>query len=319
MREVTRLAPSPTGALHLGNARTFLVNFLLARQGRWQVRLRVEDLDGPRLKKGADRQALEDLRWLGISWDSGPDYQSATPERYAAAAERLVASGHAYPCTCTRSEVDSAASAPHSSDGAAAYPGTCRGKYETVEAARSATGRNPCLRFKIGSGEFTYVDGFAGARRFILPDLGDFVIQKADGTPAYQLACALDDAETGVTQVVRGDDLLESVPRQILLMRALGFGDRVPRYSHLPLVVGADGRRLAKRHGDTRLASYRSAGVSVGRILALMARWLGMPEREYGSAAEMVADFEIGRMSREQVVMSEADELMIRGGRGTLR
>lgn len=280
-RRITRLAPSPTGALHLGNARTFLVNWLIARQSGWRVILRIEDLDGPRIKKGADQQAIEDLRWLGIDWDEGPIYQSHHRDAYRAALATLLASRHAYYCTCTRKEVDAAASAPHAEDGAAIYPGTCRDRYASLEdARRDSRGREPAVRFDTRGHEIDFMDFFGGGDRRIHFDverqLGDFVIAKGDGTPAYQLAVVVDDAAMEVNEVVRGDDLLDSTPRQILLYRALGLADRIPYYYHLPLVIGPDGRRLAKRHGDTRIASYREAGVQASRVRKLLASWCGM-------------------------------------------
>src|SRR6476469_4372120 len=148
----TRLAPSPTGALHLGNARTFLVNWLMARQRGWRILLRIEDIDGPRVKAGADRQAVEDLRWLGLDWDEGPVYQSSRLAAYWEAAGRLLEAGGASPCVCSRKEVEVAASAPHAEDGAAVYPGSCRGKYATVERATAASGRAPAIRFRVPEG-----------------------------------------------------------------------------------------------------------------------------------------------------------------------
>jgi glutamyl-tRNA synthetase len=307
VRRVTRLAPSPTGALHLGNARTFLVNWLLARQHGWHVILRIEDLDGPRIKKGADQLAVEDLRWLGIDWDEGPVYQSTRMSRYREAIDRLIAAGRAYPCTCTRKEVDAAASAPHAEDGAAVYPGTCRGRYGSIADARTAAGREPAIRFDTRGDAIEFVDEFSGPLRFdVAEQLGDFVIAKADGTPAYQLAVVVDDAEMGVTDVVRGDDLLDSTPRQILLYRALGMADRIPIYTHLPLVVGADGRRHAKRHGDTRLATYREQGVPGTAILKLLASWSGVEGVD--DAGELHARDLIGRIHvpRERIVFDPA-------------
>src|SRR4051812_28411679 len=140
MPAITRLAPSPTGALHLGNARTFLINWFLARQNGWRTILRIEDLDGPRIKRGADQQAIDDLRWLGIDWDNGPIYQSARMPEYAEAARRLFDAGKAYACVCTRKDVDLSASAPHAEDGAAVYPGTCRGRFKSIDDARRASG-----------------------------------------------------------------------------------------------------------------------------------------------------------------------------------
>src|SRR5438045_1943972 len=148
----TRLAPSPTGALHLGNARTFLVNWLIARQRGWRIILRIEDLDGPRIKAGAERQALDDLRWLGIDWDGEPIRQSARADQYRAAIDRVIADGAAYPCACSRREVELAASAPHAEDGAAVYPGTCRGTYAMVDEARKGGGRVRAVRFAVPAG-----------------------------------------------------------------------------------------------------------------------------------------------------------------------
>src|SRR5438309_695935 len=185
----TRLAPSPTGALHLGNARTFLVNWLLARQRGWRIVLRIEDLDGPRIKPGADRQAIEDLTWLGIDWDQGPIYQSTRAEKYSAALSQLITIGLAYPCICSRGEVNQAASAPHPQDGAGVYPGTCRGKFKSLEEAQNATGRPAALRFAVPDRIIEFTDYFRGPQRFdVARQLGDFVVAKNDGTPAYQLA-----------------------------------------------------------------------------------------------------------------------------------
>jgi glutamyl-tRNA synthetase len=306
---VTRLAPSPTGALHLGNARTFLINWLLARQEGWRILLRIEDLDGPRVKAGADRQAIDDLRWLGIDWDEGPVYQSSRTDAYRAAVERQLAAGLAYPCTCTRREVELAASAPHAEDGAAVYPGTCRGRYRDVEEARVASGREPAIRLAVPDGDVAFTDRFQrDVRTNPAAQLGDFVIMKADGTAAYQLAVVVDDAEAGVTDVVRGDDLIDSTPRQMLLYRALGMPDRIPNYCHLPLVVGADGRRLAKRHGDTRLSYYRQKGVAATRVLALMARWCGIDAGDGASAPELVGRFDLSRLSREPIVFRDVGD-----------
>ncbi len=276
----TRLAPSPTGALHLGNARTFLANWLLARERGWRIILRIEDLDGPRIKRGADQQAIEDLQWLGMDWDEGPIYQSSRRDAYAKAVRRLIEGGFAYPCICTRKEVDLAASAPHAEDGAAVYPGTCRGRFASIEAARNASGREPAIRFNVGTEIVEFVDQVRGSQRFQMARLGDFVIQKADLTPAYQLAVVVDDGEMGMTEVVRGNDLIDSTPRQIMLYRALGLADRIPNYWHLPLVVGPDDRRLAKRHGDTRISHYRERGVPASRVLELLNRWLRIDSKQ---------------------------------------
>lgn len=307
----TRLAPSPTGALHIGNARTFLANWLLARQSGWNVQLRIEDLDGPRKKQGADRLAIADLQWIGLDWDIGPIYQSARGSVYQNAVNRLLDAGAAYPCVCTRREVELAASAPHAEDGAAVYPGTCRGRFSSIAEARAATGREPAIRFRLpddASAVVTWEDAVAGPRCIDARTLGDFVIAKADGTAAYQLAVVVDDADAGITDVIRGDDLIDSTPRQILLYRALRMEDRVPAYAHLPLVVGPDGRRLAKRHGDSRLSHYRDLGVSAGRLRAWLARSMGMTVGEEVACEELVGSFRLDALPRTPVVFTADDE-----------
>lgn len=316
MMDVTRLAPSPTGALHLGNARTFLANWLVARQQRWKIVLRIEDLDGPRIKRGADTQAIDDLRWLGIDWDEGPVYQSNRTNLYQDAVATLVTRGLAYPCICTRKEASLAASAPHAEDGASVYPGTCRGRFASIEQARQANdGKMPAIRFAVPDEPLEFSDGFRGPVRFenLARQLGDFVIAKADMTPAYQLSVVVDDAGMGVTQIIRGDDLIDSTPRQILLYRALSLKSRIPRYAHLPLVVGPDGRRLAKRHGDTRLSFYRDAGVPAERVLALLARWYGIDAGDSATIDQMLQDFDLARIPRDPIIMSPADDAWLRG------
>ena len=311
--DLTRLAPSPTGALHLGNARTFLVNWLLARQRGWKILLRIEDIDGPRIKHGAAAQLADDLRWLGLDWDEGPVYQSSRLECYQRAIESLSSAGDAYPCVCTRKEVEQAASAPHAEQGVSFYPGTCRGKYATIEAAWQAAGRAPAIRFRVPDQTIEFVDQFAGRRQFqVARDLGDFVIAKADGTPAYQLAVVVDDAAAGVTEVVRGDDLVDSTPRQILLYRALKMGEQVPRYFHLPLVIGPDGKRLAKRHGDTRLDHYRARGVAAERVIALLARWSGIENVPASlRAVDLIDSFRIESLPRQPIVFGPGDDAFL--------
>lgn len=268
-----RLAPSPTGALHLGNARTFLLAWLSVRSRGGTLLLRLEDIDGPRVKPEAVAGTLTDLQWLGLDWDGAPVVQSTRLEVYAAAAERLLAAGLAYPCVCTRKEVEEAASAPHETDlDGPAYPGTCRGRFADLAAARAATGREAALRFQVDTAAVPFVDGFAGPQAGRIR--GDFVVQKRDGGPAYQLAVVVDDAAQGVTEVLRADDLLPSTPRQLLLYQALGLP--TPRFVHVPLVVGADGRRLAKRHGDTSLRAFREAGVAPERVIGWLAVACGL-------------------------------------------
>ena len=274
-----RLAPSPTGAQHVGNARTYLVAWLQARSHGGRVALRIEDIDSPRVKAGAARQACDDLRWLGLDWDEGPVVQTERLGLYEAALRRLQEADRVYPCTCTRGDVERAASAPHderaAGGGVSVYPGTCGSR----RAADAAALRGPfSWRFRLPQDPFAYEDGFHGTVQVNLKASGgDFVVWKSAGTPAYQLAVVVDDAAQGVTEVVRGDDLIPSTPRQLLLYEALGL--RPPRFVHLPLVVGPDGRRLAKRHGDTRLSALRTAGVATEALVGLLAWSCGWVER----------------------------------------
>jgi glutamyl-tRNA synthetase len=313
---ITRLAPSPTGALHLGNVRTFLINWILARQSGWRILLRIEDLDGPRIKPEADHLVIEDLEYLGLDYDEGPVWQSSRTAEYRAAIESLVSRGLAYPCVCSRKEVDLAASAPHAEDGAMIYPGTCRGKFASVEQAKEQSGREPAIRFAAIDRDVEFDDWFAGGQTLnVARRLGDFVIAKSDGTAAYQLAVVVDDLAGEVTEIVRGDDLLESTFRQILLYEALGAESRIPRYTHLPLVVGTDGRRLAKRHGDTRIATYREMGVKRSRMLGLLAKWCGMNDagRDIDHLHQLIDGFDLRAISRSPVVFTSADDAMLRG------
>jgi glutamyl-tRNA synthetase len=293
------------------------VNWLLARQNRWSILLRIEDLDGPRIKPHADQQTLEDLQWLGLDWDRGPIYQSQRISNYREAINRLLADGKAYACVCSRRESQLAASAPHAEDGSSCYPGTCRGRFSSIEEAKSITGREPAIRFRVPDEVIGFTDEFAGDVQFDAANqLGDFVIAKADGTPAYQLAVVVDDAEMKVTDVVRGDDLLESTARQILLYKALHLESRIPRYTHLPLILGPDGHRLAKRHGDSRLSHYRERGIGSGNILALLARWCGMGEISSGAtAADLIGKFHLSRLPRAPITFNVSDESRLLSGK----
>lgn len=303
---VGRLAPSPTGALHLGNARSFLLAWLQIRAKGGVLLLRIEDLDGPRVKPGAIESTLEDLEWLGLDWDGEPVLQSERGEAYLLALEHLKAKGLVYPCVCTRSEIERAQSAPQEGlDHGTAYPGTCRGRFADAAEARAATGREPAWRFRVEEGrELCFIDQVHGEVRLdVAQDSGDFVVAKKDGLAAYQLAVVVDDLAFGVTQVLRGDDLLSSTARQILLIEALG--GHPPSYAHVPLVLGPDGRRLAKRHGDSRLAHYRNMGVPPGRVLGLLAESLGLGDgSEVASPQELLADFDLSRIPLSPWVFS---------------
>lgn len=306
---ITRLAPSPTGALHLGNARTFLVNWVLARRNGWRILLRIDDLEGPRIKPGADREAIEDLQWLGLDWDAEAPRPSTRLARHAEALKDLTGRGCVYPCICTRSEIerDAGPDIRHEPDGAVQYPGTCRGRFRSKEETLQSTGRAPAMRFHVPSRGVSFDDAFHGRITFSGGrDVGDFVVQKADGEFAYQLATVVDDADAGVTHVVRGDDLLASTFRQLLVYEALDMTRKTPHYMHIPLVVGPDGRKLAKRHGDTRLRQLRDEGVSAGQVRHLLATWSGWtPAGVETSVQEWVERFELDRLPRQAVVYDD--------------
>jgi glutamyl-tRNA synthetase len=308
IRHATRLAPSPTGALHLGNARTFLLNYLLARTRGWRIILRMEDLDGPRIKPGAATEVLTDLEWLGLEWDDRAMDQSQRGVIYQAALEHLVAIGRAYPCTCSRSDVERAASAPHADEHHVVYPGTCRRRWGSLESALAGKRQAPAFRLLVQETQVEFEDMFAGPQHFEpARDIGDFVIYKANLEASYQLAVVIDD-------VVRADDLLPSTPRQILLQELLSLTPR-PRYWHLPLVVGPDGRRLAKRHGDSRLSHYRAHDVSAHRLLGLLGYWSGLlEERQPTDMAELLERFDIGCIPVKPIVYSAEDEAYLTAG-----
>lgn len=302
---VSRLAPSPTGALHLGNLRTFLVNWAIARRQGWTLVMRIEDLDGPRVRAGAAEQTLETLAWIGLDWDGAVLVQSDDLASYIAAMERLAAAGLAYPCELTRSEIEAAASAPHGHEGETPFPATLRPQINPM----SFNERHTNWRFVVDDRRVDFDDCFVGpVCRSPAQQCGDFVIWTRRGQPAYQLAVVVDDARQGVTDVVRGDDLIDSAARQMLLIEALGLQPK-PRYTHLPLVVGPDGRRLAKRHGDTRLEHYRSLGVPAERLVGLVAFWCGItPKRVAMSAAEFRDRFELSTLPRDKTVLSPEDD-----------
>jgi glutamyl-tRNA synthetase len=311
---LTRLAPSPTGALHLGNARTFLVNWALARQRGWRIVMRIEDLDGPRVKPEAAAEAIDVLRWLGLDWDEGPTYQRHDLTPYRAALEALAAQGAIYPCRCTRREIEAAAlSAPHLGDHELRYPGTCRPAQITPYSSEALDDPTTAWRLRVPDGMTTFTDAFAGVHEHdIQATTGDFLVATKEGLPSYQLAVVIDDARQHITHIVRGDDLLASTHRQRLLQQLLGLPP-IDQYIHLPLVVGADGRRLAKRHGDTRISHYRNLGVTSERMLGLLGEWCGLGPRRELTAPEIAHAFDVASLSHGQIVFTPEDDRWLCG------
>ena len=309
----TRLAPSPTGALHLGNVRTFLVNWALARQRDWCLVLRIDDLDGPRVKPAAAAEAIDLLRWLGMDWDEGPFYQSQHHALYRASLEKLAARGDIYPCRCTRSELQAASrSAPHADNHELRYPGTCRPRQPAPVPAARLDDPQIGWRFRVRPGPQMIVDQLAGSVSIdVDQSVGDFLVCTKSCIPSYQLAVVVDDRQQGINRIVRGWDLMPSTARQQQLMDRLAI-TRPMEYWHLPLVVGEDGRRLAKRHGDTRVSHYQQLGVPPERIIGLMACWCGLARREAMTAAEFVREFRVESLPAEPVVFVAADDAWLR-------
>ena len=273
---IGRLAPSPTGGLHLGNARTFLIAWLAAKSRNGRILLRIEDIDAERRRPEAINAVVEDLQWLGLDWDDTPIYQSTRLEQYRRALERLRAMELVYPCTCTRADIARAASAPHESDQGPDYPGTCA--IRSSKDAETLADRKFAWRFRVPIGRIDWNDLAQGPISLDLSGIGgDFVVGRSSGEPAYQLAVVVDDAAMKVTQVIRGDDLASSTPRQILIFQSLGFS--LPEFGHVPLVVDENGLRLAKRDGSIKLSMLREQGVDPRKIIGLLARSCGLSER----------------------------------------
>jgi len=306
---ITRLAPSPTGALHLGNMRTFLLNWAAARRGGWRVVMRIEDLDGPRVKPAAAAEAIDIMSWLGMDWDGPPAYQSHDLSGYDNALQKLHGKGLTYRCPATRREIESAASAPHAEGHELRYPGLYRPRESPPFPPAIPNGADTAVRLIVPDGPITFTDEAYGPQRFdVQQQVGDFVIQTKAGPPAYQLAVVVDDARQGVTDIIRGDDLLRSTARQVLLYDLLELGPP-PRYRHVPLVHGPDGRRLAKRHGDTHAAAYRQRGVPAEKIVGLIAWWSGLADQcQPMDAGEFVRRFDWAKLPPKPVIFTPEDE-----------
>lgn len=290
-----RFAPSPTGVLHLGNLRTALVSWLQARAegGEWLVRM--EDLDRVTSSPIHEHAQLADLAALGMVPDGVVVRQSERFGLYREAIETLRNQGRVYECYCSRREIREASAAPHDDLPEGAYPGTCRDLSAHQRDEMMAAGRLPALRLRSEGERFTVHDLVAGEYE---GGVDDVVLQRNDGVPAYNLAVVVDDAAQGVTDVVRGDDLLPSTPRQMLLQQLLGLDH--PRYAHVPLVLGADGTRLAKRHGAVTLAELAQKGLSAARVVALLGSSLGLCAVDDDiRAADLVDRFHIDRVSRQ--------------------
>lgn len=295
---VGRLAPSPTGLMHLGNAWAFWLAWLDVRSRGGRLILRMEDIDPARSRDEYAQSIRRDLLWLGLDWDEESPPQSGRGPAYEEALNRLTAKGLIYPCFCTRKELKSLAGAPQAGDDGPPYPGFCRGLSPEERAAKAAAGRSAALRLICPPERlWSFNDRLLGPQSFSLAQCGgDFPLRRSDGVFAYQLAAVVDDLAGGVTTIVRGGDILASTPRQLYLIELLG--GRAPEYAHLPLILDHEGQRLAKRHQSLSLAGLREAGTPPNEVLGYLAELGGLREtRAPIAAADLLSGFDRRRLA----------------------
>ncbi len=304
---IGRFAPSPSGRLHLGNVLCAMIAYLSAKSAGGKALLRIEDIDTARCAGDRVPQMIDDLHWLGFSWDGGEnpkDFQSARTAIYETYFEKLKASGLVYPCYCTRAELH-AASAPHGSDGQMLYDGRCRKLFDS--GAVPPADRNPAWRMRVPRDRVEVLDGLQGAYSEQLDtDCGDFLLRRSDGVFAYQLAVVVDDALTGVNEVVRGRDLLSSTPRQIYLYKLLGF--EPPQFYHIPLLLREDGTRLAKRDGALDIGALRERFSSPEPLIGMLAYNVGiLPRFEPISVEGLIPLFDWIKVKKTDIRMDDCD------------
>lgn len=302
MAPVTRLAPSPTGHLHLGNAWSFLLAWLAARSRNGKVILRMDDIDPQRSRDEFADSIIDDLAWIGLTWDGPVVRQSARTDHYRNAFDQLEAAGLIYPCFCNRRELRSLAQAPHIGDEGVTYPGTCRNIPQEERTQRIRIGGSFSWRLACPEEPVAFYDGIRGEQNFTKRQYGgDFPIKRSDGIWSYQLASVVDDAACGVSLVLRGRDLLPSTPRQIVLSELLGFTQ--PEYLHIPLLLDKDGERLAKRHRSMALGELRRNGVTPERIIGYLAFLAGMnPAAKPRSPADLAGAFRPDMIPRNDLI-----------------
>lgn len=304
---VGRLAPSPTGYLHLGNAWAFLLAWLAARAAHGNLILRMEDIDPDRSRPHFAEAIIHDLHWLGLNWDSGPVVQSQRMPLYEAALCSLTKAGHTYPCYCTRKELRTLAAAPHVGDAGAPYPNICCNLSPAERATREQQGRKAALRLRCPKQKcIDFDDAVQGPQHMCLGDCGgDFALRRSDGVIAYQLAVVVDDALSCVNQVVRGDDIRISTPRQIWLCQLLGYAPM--RYAHVPLLMDSQGERLAKRHASLSLGALREAGVQPQAIIGYLGYRAGLlPAAAACPAQKLVEAFCFDKLPREALTIEDS-------------
>lgn len=300
-KPIGRFAPTPSGELHAGNLLCALLAYLSVKRRGGKFLVRIEDLDGARCPASASQRVLEMLRRLGLESDEPPLWQSKRQAAYGKAEETLRRKATVYPCFCTRAELH-AAEAPRQHDGGVLYAGTCRNLLPEQIQALSAK-RKPCVRIAVPAMRISFTDGLAGRiTQNLATECGDFILRRSDGVYAYQLAVVADDGESGITEIVRGTDLLTSTPRQIWLQRLLGFA--TPTYYHIPLVCDADGRKLSKREGDS--AARLLERYTPEQILGALAYACGLlPQARPATLAELVDGFAWSKVHKDRIVLPE--------------
>jgi glutamyl-tRNA synthetase len=312
----TRIEPAPSGSIHVGNARTALYNYLFARQQGGTFVLRIADTDAKRATDENYRAVLEDLRWLGVEWDEGPEgggdhgpyRQSERFERYASLVLKFVDDGHAYRCYCTPEELEERRKQAQGERRTPGYDGRCRDLNDAERAAFEAEGRSFAIRFKVPRGRtITFEDVVRGTITTDGDQIPDFIIQRSDGSPTYMLAAAADDALMNITHIIRGEDLIPATPRQLLLREAMAIYE-VPVFAHLPLIVSDDGKPLSKRWGDVAVSSYRERGFlpeAMMNYLALLG-WSYDDRTNIFSRDELVEKFSLERVGRNPAAFDVA-------------
>ncbi|MEE4310962.1 MAG: glutamate--tRNA ligase [candidate division KSB1 bacterium] len=305
-----RFAPSPTGHLHIGNARTAILNWLYARHTGGTFILRIEDTDPERSKDAYIQQIIDDMTWLGLSWDEGPDAggdygpyrQSERFDIYSKYADALVGKGFAYPCYCTAEELEAARKDAIARGGSANYNGRCRDLSEDERKSMESQGRKPALRFRVPDGNVDFTDIVKGSISFPEENIGDFVIMRSEGIPTYNFAAVVDDHSMRITHIIRGDDHVSNTPRQIVLYRALGF--ELPQFAHIPMILGSDRQRLSKRHGATSIDEYQGNGYLPAALINYLSllSWSSKSGDEVLSIDRLIEEFDFSRVSHAAAI-----------------
>ncbi len=309
-----RFAPSPTGFLHVGGARTALFNWLLARRHGGVFVLRIEDTDRERSSEEMTRAILEGMEWLGLNWDEGPFHQADGVERHRRDALRLLETGQAYRCFCTQEELTEKRARAEGAQQAYRYDRNCMLTVSPEEAEqRAAAGQPYTVRFKVPEGVTAWDDAVHGRLEFDNADIEDFIILRSDGTPIYNMAVVSDDAEMRITHVIRGDDHISNTPKQIMLYQALGYD--VPTFAHVPMILGPDGKRLSKRHGATAVGEYRGEGIlpwAMVNFLALLG-WSPGGDREVMSVEELIDLFSLEGIHKKSAIFDTQKLVWLNG------